>query len=100
MIAGLHVAKKVAFCSMLLIAQPVLASTLLGPWVAFSRTALATTGNIELSESRISFANGKHMDLSSQGVRSNISLASTLHAAYLFRVQNPKNIKLINNNSL
>lgn len=70
-----------------------------GRWAAFSLTARATTGDIQLAPSSITFGDGQRLQLSFEGKRSGVALGTQSSAA-VFRIRHPRNVRLRGGNYL
>jgi hypothetical protein len=69
-------------------------------WTAYSTTAMAITGDITISPSRITFANGKSLPLAPAGDVPVSDRPGVKHSAALFRVTAPDDPILLSGNRL
>jgi len=75
-------------------------ASLRGPWEADSTTALGITGNITITQSEIVFQNGTRLALSYMGKRSGLSLIDSSLVSAVFRMRDPRDVRLRGTNML
>jgi hypothetical protein len=69
-------------------------------WEATSRTAMAITGNVTFSPTKVTFQNGKSLSLEAAGNLADLDTGGTRGPAVVYRVIHPENPVLLNGNTL
>ena len=71
-------------------------------WMAYSRTAVGITGDITLSTSEITFADGQRLQLSPVGTATGVILAPVISddVADVYRINEPRDLQLLSGNVL
>jgi hypothetical protein len=70
-------------------------------WLAMSKTAMSITGDIVLDDYRLSFANGKSLDLEPYEMarEGDWSASGDVISGDVFKIEPPANLKLLHGNS-